>query len=312
MTIAPAGVASENHRCPTSCRRWGYDLLIDGNTQLVGIVGYPIHYTLSPAIHNAAFEALDMNWAYLPLRVPPGEVGRAIDGLRSLRFQGFNVTIPHKVEVARYLDGLKEEAELLQTVNTVVNEGGELLGYNTDVEGFRSFLAEAGIGVARASVLLLGAGGASRAVALAVAEEGAACIYIANRTKEKAMQLAALLKGATSTTEISVRTFDYEGSRVLEECDLVINCTPLGGTTSDELPLYYEGFTEEKWAVDLKYDALESAFLREASARGAKTADGGGTLLHQAAASFRLWTGKSAPLDKMREAYRRSVGGERE
>ena len=295
---------------PPPAGNGGFDLRIDGESQLVGILGYPVDYTLSPAIHNAAFDALGMNWVYLPLRVPPGEVEQAVAGLRSLGFRGFNVTIPHKVEVARYLDGLREEAETLQAVNTVVNAGGELLGYNTDVEGFKSFLAEEGIRVEHAAVLLVGAGGASRAVALAVAQERAARIYIANRTEEKALQLAGMLKGVTSTTEISVRTFNYEGLRVLEECDLVINCTPLGGAGSEELPLDYEVFTVEKWAVDLKYGARETAFLREASARGAKTADGGGMLVHQAAASFKLWTGQSPPLDSMREAYRYSLGGE--
>jgi shikimate dehydrogenase len=287
-------------------------LSIDGTTQMVGIVGYPIDYTLSPAMHNAAFAALDMNWIYLPLRVPPGEVAGAVGGLRSLGFRGFNVTIPHKVEVVRYLRGLREEAETLQAVNTVVDEGGELWGYNTDVEGFRGFLSEAGIGASDSSVLILGAGGAARAVVLALMKEGAARIFVMNRTREKAMRLFSLLKGVTATTEISVRTFDYDGSRVLRECDMVVNCTPLGNTNSEELPLLYEDFTGEKWAVDLKYGARETAFLREASAQGARRADGEGMLIFQAVASFRLWTGQAAPVEVMREALRKNMGAERE
>ncbi len=283
-------------------------MLIDGKTQMVGIVGYPIDYTLSPAMHNAAFGALGMNWVYLPLRVPPGEVAGAVKGLRSLGFRGFNVTIPHKLEVVNFLQGLREEAETLQAVNTVVNEEGVLWGYNTDVVGFRDFLAEAGIKAAGSSVLILGAGGAARAVALALMKEGAGRIFVMNRTQEKALSLVSLLKGVTAATEISVRTFDYDGSRVLGECDMVVNCTPLGSEKSEELPLLYKGFTMEKWAVDLKYGVRETAFLREASAHGARSADGEGMLLFQAAASFGLWTEQAPPVEKMREALRQGLG----
>ena len=280
---------------------------IDGETQMVGIVGHGIEYTLSPAIHNAAFRGLGMNWLYVPLRVSPGALEPAVQGLRALGFRGFNVTIPHKVEAARHLDGLRGAAEILETVNTVVSDGGLLLGYNTDVEGFRSFLVEAGVKTAGSTVMLVGAGGASRAVALALAEEGASRIFVMNRTQDRAEELAALLKRATPMTEISIRTFDLEGSRVLRECDIVVNCTPLANYERSEIPLDYEDFTPEKWAIDLKYAARETAFMQEASARGAKTADGEGMLLHQAAASFGLWTGQSPPWREMREAYRGAV-----
>lgn len=280
---------------------------IDGETQMVGIVGHGIEYTLSPAMHNAAFRGLGMNWLYVPLRVYPGALEPAVQGLRALGFRGFNVTIPHKVEAARYLDGLRGAAEILQTVNTVVSDGGLLLGYNTDVEGFRSFLVEAGVKTAGSTVMLIGAGGAARAVALALAEEGASRIFVMNRTQDRAEELAALLKRATPMTEISIRTFDLEGSRVLSECDIVINCTPLANYERGELPLDYDDFRSEKWAIDLKYAARETAFMQEASVRGAKTADGEGMLLHQAAASFGLWTGESPPWREMREAYRGAV-----
>ncbi len=281
---------------------------IDGRTQIVGIVGHDIDYTLSPAIHNAAFENLAMNWLYVPLRVKPGELETGVLGLRALGFRGFNVTIPHKVEAVLYLDSLEGAAGTLQSVNTVVSDGdGLLTGYNTDVEGFRAFLREEGPKVAGSAVLLIGAGGAARAVALALAEEGAARIFVMNRSRRRAVELAGLLKTATPATEISLRTFDLEGSRVLWECGVVVNCTPLAGSHAGELPIAYEGFRADKWAIDLKYAGQSTAFMREASQRGAKTADGEGMLLHQAAASFALWTGKPAPVRKMREAYRLAI-----
>jgi shikimate dehydrogenase len=279
-------------------------LRIDGKTEIVGIVGYGIEYTMSPAIHNAAFSSLGMNWAYIPLRVLPQELEEAMRGLRASGFKGFNVTVPHKVEATRYLDELREPAGLLEAVNTVVCDDGKMIGFNTDVEGFRSFIEEAGIQAEGSSVLLVGAGGASRAVALALAEKGVARIFVMNRTAEKAEDLSFLLKRATPATEISVRKFDREGSRVLSECDIVVNCTPLAGSEAAQLPLDYGAFEQGKWAIDLKYAKEGTAFLREASSREAKTADGEGMLIHQAAASFRLWTGRPAPLREMRQAYR--------
>ena len=279
---------------------------MDGETQLVGILGHGIEYTMSPAIHNAAFRKLGMNWAYVPLRVSPHQLEPALQGLCALGFKGCNVTIPYKMEVLRYLDELREPAGMLGAVNTVVCIDGGMVGCNTDVEGFRSFLADAGVRVEGSTILLIGAGGAARAVAFALAEEEAARIFVMNRTRERAEELAALLKTVNPVTEISVRKFDLEGSRVLEESEVVVNCTPLAGSDAARLPLDYNGFTAGKWAIDLKYARGASDFLDEAEARGAKTADGEGMLLYQAAASFGLWTGQEAPLQAMRRAYRAS------
>ncbi len=302
-TAAPAGGGSrcKDGRRQRDRRRYLY---IDGDTQLVGIVGRDIAYTMSPAIHNTAFSRLGMNWAYVPLRVSYGGLQAAVRGLCAAGFRGFNVTIPYKLEAARCVDELREPAGVLGAVNTVVCEGGLTIGYNTDVDGFRSFLAEAGIRAHGSSVLLIGAGGAARAVALALAREGAARVYVMNRSRERAEELAALLKRVTPATEISLRTFDIEGSRIMEECDLAVNCTPLAGSGADQVPMEYGGFGAGKWAIDLKYAKKETAFLAQASAAGAMTADGGEMLLQQAAASFSLWTGVPAPLPEMRDAYR--------
>lgn len=276
---------------------------IDGKTELVGIIGYPLGHTLSPVMHNAAFRALGMNWAYVPLRVEPGGLKAALGGLRCLGFKGANVTIPHKVEAASCLDELRGDAEVLRAVNTIVVEGAGMIGYNTDAEGFLRFLVDEGVQVEGTASLVIGAGGAARAVALALARAGCRAIHVMNRTAAKAEEMRELLKRATSVSEISLRTFDSEGAKVLGECDIVVNTTPLAASDAGELPLDYDDFAEGKTAVDLKYAGDESAFLARARSRGAATADGAGMLLRQAAASFRLWTGREPPLREMRSAF---------
>lgn len=279
---------------------------INGDTELTGILGYEISYTLSPAMHNAAFRHYGMNWVYLPLRVAPRDVASALRGLKSMGFRGFNVTIPHKLKVAELVDRLEGDAGILGAVNTVVLQEEGLIGHNTDAEGFRAFLWEKGIDVGGAAVMVIGAGGAARAVALAVAREGASLVMVANRTIEKAESLAEALKKAIHATEISVGSLDRAGLHEVGECSLVVNCTPLAG--DGDLPLDMEAVSPRAWVVDLKYGHHGSAFLREAGRRGAKTADGAGMLLHQAGISFRLWTGMEPPLQKMRAALERAVG----
>lgn len=285
-------------------------LEIDGHTTLVGLIGHDFHYTLSPAIHNAAFRELGMNWVYVPLPVRPGALVDALRGLKAMGFRGANVTIPHKIEAAMVVDELCGDARLLGAVNTLVVEDDGLRGYNTDVEGFRLFLEEKGILVRGSAALVLGAGGAARAVALALAREGLARLHILNRTVARAVELQELLKGVFPSTEISVGKLDPEGSGVLWECDLAVNCTPLGRAKGEDLPVDYGAFRRGKWAVDLAYGAERSQFLARAEERGAQVADGEGMLIHQAAASFRLWTGRPAPLEAMRSAYRRAIGAE--
>lgn len=277
---------------------------IDGNTQLVGIVGHGIHYTLSPALHNAAFRALRLNWVYVPLRVVPGGVRAALRGLPALDFRGANVTVPHKVEAARLSDELRGDAEVLGAVNTLVVEEGRLVGYNTDPVGFLGLLREVGAKVAGRTVALIGAGGAARAVALAVMREGACTVCVLNRTESRALELRERLKGVDASTEIRVEKLDEEGVKILRECHLVVNCTPLSG--EEELPIDYSDLDGGKWVIDLKYGG-GSSFLRRAAERGARVADGGEMLIHQAAASFTLWTGVDAPLGTMREAYYEAV-----
>ncbi|OFW65832.1 MAG: hypothetical protein A2V52_03150, partial [Actinobacteria bacterium RBG_19FT_COMBO_54_7] len=238
---------------------------------MVGIIGYPIDYTLSPAIHNAAFCSLEMNWLYIPMRVIPNQLESALAGFRALGFRGANVTIPHKMAASDLVDELRGDAQLLQAVNNISCVDGALLGFNTDSKGFEAFMLEAGIDVENRLVTVLGAGGAARGVVLAVARQGAARVFVMNRTSDRTLELKALLKRAICDSEISERTFDNEGARVINESDLIINCTPLGKRHEDMPPIDVEDFHQGQWVVDLKYRET-GLLLREAAARGAGTA----------------------------------------
>jgi shikimate dehydrogenase len=279
---------------------------IDGETELVGIIGYPIGYTLSPAIHNAAFRKLSLNWVYIPMRVKPEQLRAAMEGFRALGFKGANITIPHKITAIPFIDDMRGDAELLQSVNTMILQEGKIIGHNTDADGFSEFLKETGIEAKDKPATVIGAGGSARAIALSLLRDEAQPIYVMNRTEGHTREMKALLKRAIPDSEILERTFDREGARVIRESSLVINCTPLGMTPEDMPPIELDDFHEGQWVVDLKYRET-GAFLKEAATRGARAANGEGMLLHQAAASFEIWTGRGAPLAEMREALKQAI-----
>ncbi len=274
---------------------------IDGQTVLTGLVGGDIGRSPSPAMHNAAFEALGLNWAYLPLRVEPGCLKPALEGLRSSGFRGLNVTIPHKVEACGLVDEVRDDALVLGAVNTVSYEGDMMIGYNTDAEGLLRSLREAGADPA-GPAFLIGAGGAARAAALALSRMGADSLHIFNRSRERAEELRGILKSKGIFDEIYIQEYEEAGARVLRECSCIVNSTPLDRDVPGELPVDYGMFTPGQVALDLGYLAHRSAFLREAEKRGAMAVNGRPMLLYQAAGSFRIWTGTEPPLAKMRRA----------
>jgi shikimate dehydrogenase len=268
---------------------------ITGASRMVGIIGWPIAHSLSPAIHNAAFAAMEMAWAYVPLPVHPGELPGALDGLVALGFAGANVTMPHKTDSAERSDSLSDDARRLRAVNTVVIEGGELHGHNTDAPGFDRFLRrDAGFEPAGRSALVFGAGGAARAVALALAREGLASLTLAVRDPAGAAAVAETLDGLA--TELSVVSFDgAEGVRP----DLVVNATPVGAR-GEMLPAPPLG--PGQLVVDLLYQPAPTPLQMRARDDGAAAFGGLGLLLHQAALSFELWTGAMPPLAVMSAA----------
>ena len=275
---------------------------VHGGTRVVGVIGWPVSHSLSPAIHNAAFEALEMAWEYIPFPVPPGQVAAALAGLRALGFAGANVTMPHKTEVADRLEDLSEDAARLHAVNTVVVGPETTSGHNTDAPGFERFLREdAGFDPAGRTALLFGAGGAARACALALARGGLSSLTVALRDPARAAALRTTLDGFD--TELAVIAFDAaEGAA----SDLVVNATPLGAH-GESLPVPKLG--PEVVTIDLHYRTAPTPLLAAAREQTGVAFGGLGLLLHQAALSFELWTGTTPSLDVMSAAAVSELGG---
>ncbi|WP_438446179.1 shikimate dehydrogenase [Gorillibacterium sp. sgz5001074] len=279
---------------------------IDSRTVMYGVFGDPIGHSKSPLMLNRAFEAAGINAAYAAFHIRPGTLKDAVAGIRALGYRGVNVTIPYKVEVMEYLDEIDEGARAIGAVNTIVNENGTLKGYNTDGIGYvRSLKDETGVKLNGAKVLLLGAGGAARGIVYALAKEGAARITIANRTAEKAVELAADMSAYAATEGIGTAGLD---SRQLTAADIVINTTAAGMSPKvDELPMDTELLHGGILASDLVYNPRITRFLREAEAKGARIHGGLGMFIHQGAYAFEYWTGRPAPVEAMREIVERSL-----
>ena len=268
---------------------------IGGATRVAAVLGFPVAHSLSPVIHNAAFSALDMDWTYVALPVEPGTVPAAVAGLRALGLAGANVTMPHKEAVADVMDELTDDAARLCAVNTIELRGGALVGHNTDAPGFARFLErDAGFDPAGRTAVLFGAGGAARACALALARAGLTRIVVALRVPARARPLADALDGYP--TVVDVVGFD-DAAQI--EADLVVNGTPLGAHGETIAP---PKVGPGALVVDLLYRPASTPLQQAARATGAKAFGGLGLLLHQAALSFEVWTGRPAPLEVMSAA----------
>lgn len=266
-----------------------------------GILGWPLEQTLSPIMHNAAFRKLGIDWVYLRFPVPPESLGAAVAGLRTLGARGANVTMPHKEAAIDHLDALSGDAERLGAVNTIQEVGGRLVGHNTDVDGFTGFLiADAGLQVEGKTALVLGAGGAARAIVKSLDDLGAAAIRVACRDEAKG---AAVAEIASRTSLIGWgEAPDHVG-----RCDLIVNATPLGSRGEDALPDAV--FRPGQAVVDIVYGPGNTPLVTRARAAGAEAWGGLGMLVHQAVASFRIWTGQDPPANVMSAAAIHELGG---
>jgi shikimate dehydrogenase len=281
-------------------------------TRVAAVIGAPVRHSLSPAIHNAAFRALGLDWLFAAFEVPAGRGAAAVAAVRDLGLEGLSVTMPHKADVAGAVDRLSSAAEALGAVNTVVRRpDGKLVGENTDGAGFLDALhADEGFDPAGRRVLVVGAGGAARAVVRAVAEAGAAEVVVVNRTRARAEQCAALA-GPVGRVGVAGEA---------GEADLVVNATPVGmagaggaggaagaggagdAVPGEALPLDPTHLGAGQLVVDLVYHPAITPLVEAARARGAAAANGLGMLIHQAAHAFRLWTGEDPPLEVMSAA----------
>jgi shikimate dehydrogenase len=280
--------------------------VLTAKTRLVGLIGWPVEHSLSPAMHNAAFAALGLDWVYLPLPVHPKRVGEAVFGLRALGFAGANVTVPHKQAVMDHLAEVSPDAEAIGAVNTIVVTGdGKLTGHNTDAAGFLRALGEAGFDPAGQRCIVLGAGGSARAVVYALATAGARVIVL-NRTVERAQGLVhSLLPHLPSGTLLAAAPLTANDlSAHLDNARLMVNCTS-AGMAPHVLRSPLPGGVILPWDMvvyDLVYNPAETLLLKQARSACARPVGGLGMLVHQGAESFRLWTGQEPPLDVMRQA----------
>jgi shikimate dehydrogenase len=267
-----------------------------------GVLGWPLEHTLSPQIHNAAFRAVDMNATYLPFAVAPEDLEAAVNGLRALGCLGVNVTMPHKEAIAPLLDDLSGDARAVGAVNTVQNLAGRLIGHNTDVDGFREFVqADAGLDISGMRALVLGSGGAARAIVRALQGLGASNLYIAARRPPVAEQLLLLADDVPGEVVDWDRAIDLVG-----ESDLIVNATPLG--MNGENPIPNAPLNGRHQVIDLIYDPPSTPLMDATRAGGGNAWGGLGMLVHQAAGSFGIWTGLQPPLEVMSAAALRALG----
>lgn len=279
--------------------------MIDGQTRLVGVMGWPVEHSLSPPMHNAAFAALGLNWCYVPLSVPPDQVQAALAGLRALGFAGANVTVPHKQAVIPYLRTLTDAAQAIGAVNTIwIDKEGALHGDNTDAYGFLAALREIDFDPRGVRAAILGAGGSARAVAYALGSAEARYVGLWNRTVSRAEAIAQDMGARFPQVTYEAHALPGELYLIPEDIDLIVHCTPVGmWPRVDESPWPPDlPFPRRCVVMDLIYRPEETRLIAQAQQAGCATLNGLSMLVHQGAAAFRRWTGMEPPIDVMTEA----------
>jgi shikimate dehydrogenase len=282
---------------------------INAATRLCAVYGWPVAHSASPAMHNAAFAALGLNWRYLAFAVEPKNLRAAIEGAKAMGFAGLNLTVPHKLLAVEMMDELDESAKKWGAVNTIKFETGNdgkisARGFNTDADAIVTALREdLKMELCGAKVLLLGAGGAGRTAALRLASEKAE-LFLVNRTQSKAEEIAGEIKKKFPSVKVSI---GYPKMNI----DLLLNATSLGLKAEDASPLDEKQFLlkQTRAVYDMIYRPAETKLLAAAKRSGCKTANGLGMLLHQGAKAFEIWTGKPAPFDVMRRALEQNIYG---
>jgi len=285
---------------------------LSGRTRLTAVYGDPVEHSLSPAMHNAAYNALGMERAYVAFPVTPERLHDALRSIVALGMAGVNLTVPHKERAARMIDSLSDEASLLQSVNCVVNRNGELCGDNTDARGLEADLRTKRVGLERRTALIAGAGGAAASAVLACMRMGASRIIIANRTFERAQSLANRFAGMRTEPAIEPQPLGALGdSEVIGAAALIINATS-AGLKGGEFRLDYGAASAECVFYDLIYAREATPFLKPARAIGRRAYDGAGMLAGQGELAFELFNGVPPPPGVMRAALMRALGRDRD
>ncbi|MFB3148428.1 MAG: shikimate dehydrogenase [Thermodesulfobacteriota bacterium] len=278
---------------------------VKATTDIYGIFGHPVKHSLSPDMHNSAFNTLGLNSVYVAFDIDPESIEEATRAIRVMGIRGINITIPHKQTIIPYLDEVSPDAKLTGAVNTVKNENGRLLGYNTDVGGFlRAIREDLDFSPEGNTLFLIGAGGAARAVLSAFCMNGGAVVYITDIIKDKALELANQFKA--NFQNITIETVELDNQNLIEqkfnEADILVNASPAGmdGVGSLDIPL--TSLNKNAVVYDLVYKPPDTNLLKEAKQLGHKASGGLSMLLYQGAESFEIWTGENAPVEIMKKA----------
>ena len=262
------------------------------------VIGDPIDHSLSPTIHNAAFRELGLDCTYIAYRIPKDDLVAGIESLKKIKISGFNVTIPHKVEMVKLLDNVNEDCSIIGATNTVSNDNGKLTGYNTDMDGFLDPIKRRNFNLKRANVLLIGAGGAARAITAGFAKEKAKKITIANRTLQNANVLSQFAHkigidaNAVILDQVGESTSDY---------DIIVNATSIG-LNNEPSPISTKTINEESIVYDIVYNPINTELIKQSKKNGAKIIYGYEMLLGQASLAFKIWHGIDAPYETMKKS----------
>ncbi len=277
--------------------------------ELTGVFGDPVDDNPTGIVEEAAFAVKNLNYRYLTIKVLPEDLETAMKSVRIFGMKGINLTMPHKIKVLPYLDELSPAAAIIGAVNTVIHKDGKLYGENTDGKGFVTALKNTGESLKGKKVTILGAGGAARAIAAECGLNGAEQIYIINRSAEKGRELASLLNGHTDTKAEFILW--EKGVKIPEETEILINATSVGFSpdVNSRPDIDYNTIYSDMCVCDVVFNPAETLFLKAAEEKGAKTVNGLGMLVQQAALNFTLWTEKEAPVDVMREALKKEFEG---
>lgn len=283
---------------------------IKGTTKLVGLIGWPVNHSLSPQMHNAAFADKGLDFCYVAFPVKPAALKQAILGLRALGMIGANVTQPHKEKVLYYLDEASSEAQTIGAVNTILVEENRLLGYNTDAMGFLiSLEKEAKVQLEGKRIVVIGTGGAGRAISVGAAFSRVREITLTDVVKDKAKRLVAAIQAVRSEVKTTaLEPASEQFAKSVEAADIVVNATPLGLRPDDPLPLDPAHLSKKTFVFDAIYIPAETPLLKAAREKGCRTLNGTGMLVHQGSAAFKIWTGVEPNIALMRDVVTKALG----
>ncbi|SHJ63784.1 shikimate dehydrogenase [Tepidibacter formicigenes] len=268
--------------------------MIDGKTKLICLLGHPVGHSFSPNIHNFLFKKYNLNYKYMCFDVNPEKLEDSVSGIKALKIFGANITVPHKVNILKYLDEISFNAKLIGAVNTIKNENGKLVGYNTDGIGFVNSILEKGYKIKGKNIMILGAGGGARSIAVEIANSRAKSIEIRNRSLEKANNICGLIK---DNFDIETNTGDLNiGQKDLESIDILINTTSLGMNPNINSSVIDENIkiNNDMLVCDIVYNPRETKFLKWAKYNNLETLGGIDMLINQAIEAFYIWTGIKA------------------